>query len=112
MSMDEKMQAEQVQDALARLFAGREPREGWLARCPRLKAWHLRVQHAGSGREIVIHGILVSERFTVKNQPRMPVRVLWMDRKTRFVLTTTGMWNLGEQERGVDMNLTVPVEGE
>lgn len=110
MAIAEKMQAEDVQDALARLFAGREPSEAALARCPTINPWRLRVHHVGTDRrEIVVEGTLTSGRFRIKDQPRMP-SVLWMDRKRRFALTTRGMWNLGEEERDVDMNFIVPGE--
>ena len=102
---------EHVEVQAARLFAGREPSEATLARCATLKAWLVRVRSIWNGkRQIVIHGTLVSGRFTVKDQPRMPAVVLWMDRRRRFVVTMEGLWNLGEQEREVDdMNLKLPV---
>jgi hypothetical protein len=113
MSIGEKIEAEEIKDALERLFAGREPREGWLAKCPTINPWHLRVHHVrGDRREIVIDGTLTSGRFRIKQQPKWPVPVLWMDRKRRFALTARGMWNLGEEEREVDMDFTVPGEGE
>jgi hypothetical protein len=108
----EKMEAEEIKDALERLFAGREPREGWLARCPTINPWRIRVLTVGAKREIVIEGTLTSGRFKVKQQPKWPIQVLWMDRKRRFALTARGMRNLGEEEREVDMDFTVPGEGE
>jgi hypothetical protein len=60
-------------------------------------------------RGIVIDGTLASDRFTVREQPPM-TRVLWMDRKLRFVLTIQGLWKLGARERDVDMNFIAPVE--
>jgi hypothetical protein len=112
MSIGEKMEAEEIKDALERLFAGREPREGWLARCPTLNDWRMQVQHAVGQRELVVVGTLASGRFRIKQQPKWPVPVLWMDRKRRFALTARGMWDLGEEERDVGMDFTVPGEGE
>jgi hypothetical protein len=64
MSIEEKMQAEEVQDALARLLAGREPKAAWLARCLTLEGWRLRVADvAWDRRGIVIHGKPASDRF-------------------------------------------------
>jgi hypothetical protein len=113
MSIGEKITSDEIEDAMQRLFAGRDPSEKQLARRATLKAWRLRVHPIGNGRrQIVIHGTLASGRFTIKDQPRMPAVVMWMDRKWRFVVTPIGLWNLGEQERAVDdMNLKLPVEG-
>lgn len=100
MSAADKIRDEHVEVQLERLFAGREPSEEALARWPTLQAWTLdRSQDARGHRGIVIRGTLASGRFTVKNQPRMPVPVIWMDRKFRFALTTAGLWNLGEREK-------------
>ena len=54
-------------------------------------------------RRLAIDGTLFSERFTVKDQPRGPMIVLWMDRRWRFVLTTGGLKNLGVGEDDIDM---------
>jgi hypothetical protein len=106
MSIEEKMQAEEVQDALARLLAGREPKAAWLARCLTLEGWRLRVADvAWDRRGIVIHGKPASDRFKV-SMLRLPGgwRVLWMDRKFRFALTRHRLWTLGarEGERDID----------
>jgi hypothetical protein len=92
-----------VQDVLQRLFAGREPGSVWLARCPTLKDWRLRVGHARGWRRVIgINGTLSSERFRINGQPQMPAIVLWMDRKLRFVVTKEGLWNLGAREKADD----------
>jgi hypothetical protein len=113
MSVDGKRVENEVQDAMERLLAGREPKAAWLARCPTLKAWSLdRTIDARGRRRIVVHGTLASGRFTVKDQPRMPATVLWMDRHLRFVVTSVGLWTLGESEEEVGLDLKLSDEGE
>jgi hypothetical protein len=113
MSIGEKMEAAEIQDALARLFAGREPREGWLARCPTLEEWRITVADASFDRRaIYINGRPTSDRFKV-SMLRLPGgwRVLWMDRKFRFALTRHRLWKLGaSRETDVGMDFTVPGE--
>jgi hypothetical protein len=99
MSAADKIRDEHVEVQVERLFAGREPSAVALARCPTLQAWRLRIDRIGFRRWLVIHGTLVSERFTVKDQPPVPTRVLWMDRRWRFAMTDLGLWNLGEREK-------------
>jgi hypothetical protein len=103
MSAADKIRDEHVEVQVVRLFAGREPSEEALARCPTLQDWRLHVRDFGRDRRrIVIEGRLTSDRFKVKDQPVSPMIVLWMDRKQRFVLTTGGLKNLGARERDVD----------
>ena len=98
MSAADKIRDEHVEVQVQRLFAGREPSAVALARCPMLREWQLGVERIGFQRLLVIHGTLVSDRFTVKNQLPVPTRVLWMDRRWRFALTDLGLWNLGERD--------------
>jgi hypothetical protein len=109
MSLGEKIVVNEIEDAMERLFAGREPRAAWLARCARLNAWSIdRTIDARGRRRIVVRGTLLSGRFTVKDQPRMPATVLWMDRHLRFIVTTAGLWTLGESEEETGMDLKLP----
>jgi hypothetical protein len=87
---------EHVEVQVVRLFAGREPSAAALARCPTLKSWRLRVDRIGFRRWIVIGGTLASGRFTIKNQPPIPTRVLWMDRRWRSVPTAMNAVRLSQ----------------
>jgi hypothetical protein len=110
MSLGENITSEKVEDAMHLLFAGREPRERWLARCATLDPWRVYVRDLGRGPRVVVDGTLVSGRFRVKHQPKMPVILLWMDRRWRFVVTPAGLWQLGALEEDVSMDLKLPVQ--
>ena len=99
---------EHLEVQVARLFAGREPSAAQLARCATLSPWSAHVNSISDGsRRIVIDGTLTSNRFRIKNQMPMPIVVLWMDRHRQFVVTTAGLWNLGQQESEVGMDFVV-----
>lgn len=98
MSIGEKMEADDIDRALARLFAGREPSVAALERCATMEKWMLRVHwRSADRRQITIEGESVSDRSRVKRQPAGPVRVLWMDRKRRWALTSSGLFALGAE---------------
>jgi hypothetical protein len=106
MSIESKQRENEVQDALAKLFAGREPSEAALARCPRLEDWRLTVGRDGRDYRVVhIHGRPDSDRFRVKGSDGGGWKLLWMDRKRRFALTIYRLWVLGVEEREVGMDL-------
>jgi hypothetical protein len=106
MSIESKKRENEVQDALATLFAGREPSEAMLARCPRLEDWRLSVGRDGRDVRVVrIHGRPDSERFRVKGSDGGGGwTVLWMDRKRRWALTVYRLWKLGTEERPVGLD--------
>ncbi len=108
MSIGEKITAHDVEDAMHRLFAGREPKDAWLARCATLDRWQVHVRDLGRGPRIVVDGTLTSGRFRIKDQPKLPAVVLWMDRRWRFVVTPAGLWTLGAREEDVGMDLKLP----
>jgi hypothetical protein len=106
MSIESKKRENDVQDALARLFAGREPSEAMLARCPRIEDWRLTVGRDGRDYRVVhIHGRPDSDRFRMKGSDGGGGwKLLWLDRKRRFALTVYRLWVLGAEEREVGMD--------
>jgi hypothetical protein len=106
------MSSEEVHDALARLFAGREPSQATLDRCPTLEEWRLTV--GGDGRDnrvVYLHGRPASERFRVElSGGGGGWKLLWMDRKRRFALTVYRLWVLGAREDAVGLDLKLPIE--